>query len=160
MGAGELTAASFPIIPPAPDIDVECSNGVDDDFDGLIDFTPPAGETADPDCSSAADNREQGDPLPECSNGFDDDGDGLIDSTPPAGETADPDCSSAADNREQGDPMPECSNGSHDDVDGLIDFTPPAGETADPTAARRQIPASRGIRCPNAPTASTTILTA
>ena len=109
-----------------------CSNGFDDDFDGLIDFTPPAGETADPDCSSAADLGEQGDPLPECSNGFDDDGDGLIDFTPPVGETADPDCSSAADLGEQGDPLPECSNGFDDDGDDKVDFTPPGGETADP----------------------------
>ena len=85
-----------------PDPTPECSNGFDDDGDGLIDFTPPVGETADPDCSSAADLGEQGDPLPECSNGFDDDGDGLIDFTPPAGETADPDRSSAADTRRAG----------------------------------------------------------
>jgi hypothetical protein len=49
-----------------------CTNGIDDDGDGLID-------RADPDCAPPA--------TENCTNGIDDDGDGLIDS-------ADPDCPS------------------------------------------------------------------
>ena len=50
---------------------IQCSNGIDDDGDGLIDFP------ADPDCISPFGLFEQ--TLQQCSNGIDDDGDGLID---------------------------------------------------------------------------------
>ena len=50
---------------------IQCSNGSDDDGDGLIDFP------ADPDCISPFGLFEQ--TLQQCSNGIDDDGDGLID---------------------------------------------------------------------------------
>jgi subtilisin family serine protease len=73
--------------PPPP----ACSNGVDDDGDGLTDFP------ADPGCSSASDNDEFNAPpapAPACSNGLDDDGDGLIDFP------ADPGCTSASDTNE------------------------------------------------------------
>ncbi len=46
-----------------------CSNGLDDDGDGLIDFP------ADPGCASAASNDES----PRCQDGIDNDGDGRID---------------------------------------------------------------------------------
>ena len=65
LGAGALTASSFPVI---PSIVAECVNGIDDDEDGLIDLTPPDGETADPDCASATDNREEGDVPAACAN--------------------------------------------------------------------------------------------
>jgi hypothetical protein len=69
-----------------------CSNGEDDDGDGLTDGD-------DPDCDA-------GEALPEvCDNDIDDDGDGLIDGR-------DPDCR----------PLPEvCDNDIDDDGDGLID---------------------------------------
>src|SRR5690242_10937683 len=66
--AGAVTSSSFPVIPPTS-ANAECSNGLDDDADGFIDFTPPTGETADPDCISASDGVEQADEPPECSNG-------------------------------------------------------------------------------------------
>ncbi len=131
--AGAVSASSLPVIPPA-NAGAECDNDIDDDGDGFIDFTAPAGETADPDCISASDGVEQADFPAECSNEFDDDGDGFIDFTPPAGETADPGCASGADNNEvEGEPDPEaaCANGFDDDGDGFIDFAPPAGETKD-----------------------------
>ncbi len=53
-----------------------CSNGKDDDGDGLIDC-------ADPDCASSCSTSDE-----VCGNGKDDDGDGLID-------CADPDCEAA-----------------------------------------------------------------
>jgi hypothetical protein len=69
--------------------DPACSNGVDDDHDGLAD-------AADPGCESPADSDETdatGPPRPVCSNGADDDGDGLVDQ-------ADPGCESPADGDE------------------------------------------------------------
>ena len=132
--AGTVNSSSFPVIPPAS-AESECSNGLDDDGDGKVDFTPPVGQTADPDCISASDGVELADAPPECANGFDDDGDGFVDFTAPVGETADPGCDNATDNNElDGDPNPvaACANGFDDDGDGLIDFSAPAGETADP----------------------------
>ncbi len=50
----------------------DCSDGLDDDGDGLIDFPN------DPGCSDSLDPDERGAGF-ECDNGIDDDGDGLID---------------------------------------------------------------------------------
>ena len=114
LGAGSLTASSFPVI---PSMVAECVNGIDDDEDGLIDLTPPDGETADPDCASATDNREQADVPPACANSYDDDLDGFTDFAPPEGEP-DPDCASANDNNEvngEPDPVAACGNGEDDD---------------------------------------------
>lgn len=51
----------------------ECSDGIDNDGDGKIDFP------ADPECKSADDDSE----APECSDGKDNDGDGKIDRDDP-----------------------------------------------------------------------------
>ncbi len=75
-----------------------CSDGIDDDGDGLVDL-------ADPGCNGFA-NRTFEDP--ECQNGLDDDGDGHIDfdggasvnGGTPLG-TADPQCSNGGDNTER-----------------------------------------------------------
>ena len=95
-----------------------CSNGADDDGDGLVDL-------ADPGCSGPGDTSEQEPSLP-CDNGLDDDGDGLVD-------LADPGCSGPADASET-DPSLVCDNGLDDDGDGLVDAADPgcAGPT-DPT---------------------------
>jgi Big-like domain-containing protein len=119
-----FTGATFTEIPPEPGATVECDNDFDDDADGFTDFTPPVGETPDPGCDSASDNREEDDAPPECSNGFDDDGDGFTDFTPPSGDP-DSGCDSAADNLEvngEPNPPPACSNGEDDDLDGAVDF--------------------------------------
>jgi len=63
-----------------------CSNGIDDDGDGLVDM-------ADPGCASASDRSERSAAV-ACDDGFDNDGDGLIDFP------ADPKCSSPADTSE------------------------------------------------------------
>ena len=127
-----LTGSSFPVLPPATQ--TECTNGIDDDGDGLVDFTPPAGGTKDPGCTTAGDNRELED-APACANGLDDDFDGATDFVPPAGETKDPGCTGASDNNEvdfEPDPTPQCSNGADDDFDGLVDFSALSGEQPDP----------------------------
>ena len=66
--AGAVTSSSFPVIPPIS-ANAECYNGFDDDDDGFVDFAPPAGETADPDCISAADGVEQADAPPSAPTG-------------------------------------------------------------------------------------------
>lgn len=122
LPAGVLTSGAFSLIPPGPSLTTECSNGIDDDGDGKIDF---AGATPDPGCQSAGDNRELDDTAPQCSNGIDDDADGAVDFVAPAGATADPGCSSAQDDQEVDgaiNPTPQCSNGFDDDGDGKIDW--------------------------------------
>ncbi|WP_437626656.1 hypothetical protein [Sorangium sp. So ce1151] len=93
--------------------DAACSNGYDDDGDGLADC-------ADPECqwlSWCVPWREDTDAA--CSNGYDDDGDGLAD-------CADPECqwlSWCVPWREDTDAA--CSNGYDDDGDGLADCADP-----------------------------------
>lgn len=67
-----------------------CSNGKDDDGDGLIDYPN------DPGCASATDEDETNRDGALCDNGIDDDGDGKID-------MRDPQCCSPIDNTENGD---------------------------------------------------------
>jgi hypothetical protein len=88
-----------------------CSDGIDNDGDGLIDFP------ADPGCSSPTDNDETD--VAECADGIDNDGNGKTDFS-----GADPGCSSAADPIEQSIPVgaPACSDGIDNDGDGLTDY--------------------------------------
>ncbi len=82
-----------------------CSNGLDDDLDGQIDFP------ADPGCDDANDFFEQS-ALLVCDDGLDNDLDGFIDFP------SDPGCASSASGVED----PACDNGLDDDVDGQVDF--------------------------------------
>ncbi|MDH3686496.1 MAG: hypothetical protein OEP95_09735 [Myxococcales bacterium] len=86
----------------------ECSNGEEDDADGLIDYP------SDPGCAALTDLSERSPTLP-CDDGADNDGDGLIDFP------EDPDCTGPTGPTEMG-PDPACSNGLDDDGDGLTDF--------------------------------------
>jgi hypothetical protein len=86
----ETTPTSSP--PPAP----ACSDGLDNDSDGLIDHP------ADPGCTGATDEDETDvapPPPAACSDGADNDGDGLVD------HPADPGCVAASDVDET-DPLP------------------------------------------------------
>ena len=131
----------------------QCSDGIDNDGDGLTDFP------ADPGCSSATDDSEKNpngpqcddgkdndndgkidypvdpecdDPTDddedsyECSDGIDNDGDGLTDFP------SDPGCSSATDDSEKNPNGPECDDGKDNDGDGKIDY-PQDPECNDPT---------------------------
>ncbi len=64
----------------------ECSDGLDNDSDGVVDYP------ADPGCTSLSDSSE-GDGTTQCQNGVDDDGDGKTD-------MSDSGCKSAQDNSE------------------------------------------------------------
>ncbi|MBA2346716.1 MAG: hypothetical protein H0V81_00335 [Solirubrobacterales bacterium] len=102
------------VVPPATP---QCSDGVDNDGDGKIDFPN------DPGCSSASDNSEADSgsgAIAQCSDGKDNDGDGKIDFP------NDPGCSSASDNSEvdtaNTGSTAQCSDGKDNDGDGKIDF--------------------------------------
>src|SRR5258706_1495406 len=79
----------------------QCSDGIDNDGDGLIDYP------ADPGCSSPTDNSEVNSlPTYQCNDGIDNDGDGLIDFP------QDPGCSSYTDNSEYTPPLTyQCNDG-------------------------------------------------
>jgi hypothetical protein len=79
-----------------------CSDGIDNDGDGLIDFPADAG------CLGPDDFSE----LPACSDGVDGDGDGLVD------YPSDPGCLLAGDFAED----PACDDGRDNDGDGTIDW--------------------------------------
>ncbi len=92
----------------------DCSDGEDDDGDGLIDLDAPG-------CTSPDDDSELGGEEPACDDGVDNDGDGLIDFP------ADPGCfsmlmNSEADDCPDGAGCPQCGNGVDDDLDGATDF--------------------------------------
>ena len=103
----------------------QCSDGVDNDGDGRIDFP------ADPGCSSSTDDSEadsddsgtRGDDDAACNDGIDNDGDGRIDFP------SDPGCSSARDDSEAGGGT-ECSDRRDNDGDGRIDFPDDPGCTS------------------------------
>ncbi len=95
-----------------------CSDGIDNDGDGLVDFPDDGG------CTSAADTDEAG-PF-QCSDGIDNDGDGNIDFP------ADPGCVNAQDDNEAAPVIPtpmQCEDGIDNDGDGLVDFPDDPGCT-------------------------------
>jgi len=86
----------------------QCSDGIDNDGDGKIDFP------SDAQCRAAS-----GVESPECSDGIDNDNDGNIDFP------ADAECWGPLDRieQDQGDPdNPQCDDGVDNDLDGLIDW--------------------------------------
>ena len=82
--------AALAIVPAA------CSNGIDEDGDGRIDFG------SDPGCASSDDPNERS--AKQCDNGVDDDNDGKIDWR--GDGTGDPHCVSLTDNNEATPPPP------------------------------------------------------
>jgi hypothetical protein len=84
----------------------ECSDEVDNDGDGNVDFPN------DPGCKSPEDLSEAGD----CTDGIDNDGDGLVD------YPADPGCRNR---RKWATENPACNDGIDNDGDGLVDLADP-----------------------------------
>lgn len=84
-----------------------CSDGIDNDADGRIDYG--AGASNDPGCSSGSDTNE----ISQCGDGNDNDGDTYIDLN-------DTGCSGLWDNNETS--TSQCSDGADNDGDSLIDF--------------------------------------
>ena len=105
---------------PAP----QCSDGLDNDGDGQIDYP---GDGA---CVGPYDNGE----LSECSDGLDNNGDGVADF--PNDEA----CFSAEQDREQDIPATPCADGYDNDLDGKIDFPadPGCASPSDATETREK----------------------
>lgn len=91
----------------------DCSDELDDDGDGHVDFP------ADPGCTSATDGSERGS-VHACDNGLDDDGDGLVDFPTDIG------CVFAIDLSERG-ATAQCDNGLDDDADLAADYPNDSG---------------------------------
>jgi hypothetical protein len=87
-----------------------CSDGIDNDGDGLVDFPADSG------CASAADTAET-DPNHPCDDGEDNDADALVDHRP-SGSLGDPGCASLDSPAED----PQCDDGKDNDGDGKIDW--------------------------------------
>jgi hypothetical protein len=95
----------------------QCSDGLDNDGDGLVDGDDPDCGTPPPPPPPPPDDRPD---IPQCSDGRDNDGDGLTDFPD------DPGCSSAEDNTEDDRPRGEppvdsCNDGEDNDGDGATD---------------------------------------
>lgn len=101
----------------------QCSDGIDNDGDGLIDFPD------DPGCVGENDESEDSLPSPQCSDGRDNDGDGKTDFP------EDPGCSSMHQDSEtddcpDGPNCPQCSNNKDDDGNGQTDYPSDPGCTS------------------------------
>lgn len=108
-----------------------CSDGIDDDRDGLVDYP------ADPGCSDADDPSEL-DPAVACDDGIDNDGDGVADFGPSPG-IHDPGCASPTGTSEL--PVDHaCADGVDNDGDGLIDFAQDPGCSAVDDFSERALP--------------------
>jgi hypothetical protein len=101
----------------------QCSDGIDNDADGLIDFP------ADPGCTSADDDTEDSLPSPQCNDGRDNDGDGKVDYPNDPGCYA-PQQDDETDDCPNGPGCPQCSDGKDNDNNGIIDFPGDPGCTA------------------------------
>jgi len=117
MGGG--CGDDVPSNPDAPS-GPQCSDGVDNDGDGLVDYPDDLG------CSDANDDTEDSTPQPQCDDGRDNDGDGKTD------YPADPGCfASLADSEEDdcpsGPSCPQCANGIDDDGNGKTDYPDDSG---------------------------------
>jgi len=114
--------------PPTPP---QCSDGIDNDADGRVDYPADSG------CSSAVDTTESPDPTPtpppSCSNGIDDDGDTFTDTNDPNCHT-DGDATNASSYTPAGTTeagtLPACWNNIDDDEDGFKDFPADTGCTS------------------------------
>jgi hypothetical protein len=87
-----------------------CSDGLDNDGDGLIDAAQ------DPGCTNASDRSE----VADCADGLDNDGDGDIDQD-------DGGCDSASDHDEHS-PALVCDDGLDNDADGSADYAEEGGD--------------------------------
>ncbi len=95
--------------------DAPCSDGIDNDGDGAIDFPEDLG------CVGPTDDTENSPTSPKCDDGRDNDGDGKAD------YPADPGCFAPAGDAEEDDcpdgPFcPQCGNGKDDDMNGATDY--------------------------------------
>ncbi|MBI5457000.1 hypothetical protein HY969_04665 [Candidatus Kaiserbacteria bacterium] len=143
MGNQRLAFADPGDIPTDP-LPNECSDGIDNDGDGLMDFVPLFGDPGCDDIFDASEGSGGGGggsgPIPSespaCSDGIDNDNDGLIDWAPNNG--GDPDCGTPTSDSESpapggGGSTPACSDGVDNDNDGKVDSVDPGCSSAEDT---------------------------
>jgi len=127
----------------------QCSDSVDNDSDGKIDYPQ------DPGCSSAQDTDEYNAPTPQpqCNDGVDNDSDGKID------YPQDPGCSSLTDNDEYNapTPTPQCSDSVDNDSDGKIDYPQDPGCSSAQDNDETNAPPTTGAKLEVTKTGPTTI---
>jgi len=112
----------------------QCSDQLDNDDDGLIDWN-------DPQCSSPLDNTEA---ERLCANGLDDDMDGFKDFP------NDPGCATLEDNTETDPAVPAaCANGLDDDNDGTADYVRGTGDPGCVSAVDDNEREASGATCDN-----------
>lgn len=97
-----------------------CSDGIDNDDDGMTDFPDDLG------CGSEDDDTEDGAPAPQCDDNRDNDGDGKKD------WPDDPGCfakqaDDESDDCPNGPGCAQCSNGKDDDQNGMTDYPMDSG---------------------------------
>jgi hypothetical protein len=120
----------------------ECSDGADNDRDGLYDCEDPDC-MASPDCDEpdTGDTTEvEGDAAGECDDGDDNDGDGLTDCDDPG---CDDDEACDEPTEVEGDEAGECDDGVDNDGDGATDCDDPGCDADD--ACENQAPGSPGV---------------
>ncbi len=100
-----------------------CSDGIDNDGDGMTDFPDDLG------CDDAADESEDSTAKPKCSDGRDNDGDGLRDFPNDPGCFA-PQSDDETDDCPSGPGCPQCGNGRDDDGNGTMDYPNDPGCTS------------------------------
>jgi hypothetical protein len=132
--ANDLTEADPAVLP-------LCADGIDNDFDGKIDFQVALPALPDPGCSWAAETSEEDS---ACSDHRDNDGDGMIDFPIDFGCMTTSLAALGVNDTDETDP-PQCDDGRDNDGDGLLDFDPAA--TRDPDC----ISASDAVEAPPPP---------
>lgn len=128
------TALGNNCAPPPP---TQCSDGSDNDSDGLTDYP------SDPECDNASDDDESPAPsVPQCQDGIDNDSDGQTDYPSDIG------CADYNDDDEFNVVvLPQCSDSIDNDGDGLIDYPNDAGcaNTLDTDETNPVIPPSPAL---------------
>lgn len=97
----------------------QCSDGVDNEDDGMVDFPDDLG------CISEDDNDESDRPEPQCRDGRDNDGDGKRDANDPGCFA--PHQDSEVDDCPDGPGCPQCSDGKDNDGNGQTDYPDDSG---------------------------------
>jgi len=118
--------------------DPQCSDGIDNDNDGLIDAADPSchldfDETNSSSYHPNIDDESFTPSATQCSDGIDNDSDGFIDENDPNCHTdGDATNSSSYDpsRRNESGSLPACFNGIDDDGDGLVDLNDPGCSSA------------------------------
>lgn len=100
-----------------------CSDGLDNDGDGMTDFPDDLG------CTSEADETEDSTPSAQCSDGRDNDNDGIFDYPSDPGCYA-PNQDDEKDDCPDGPNCPECANNKDDDENGSTDYPDDPGCTS------------------------------